>query len=132
MVAQVERGETYTVTASGITGGTPPNRSAANFDRDGAYTFETHVELGDIVVDNCNGESYGSFTVPMDAAIGLYRVRFLRTFSYSATDNGCLWSSSYGQSDDHTIEVVSMSVGVPESALSPVKLYPDPGAGTSR
>ncbi len=129
LVAQVQRGGTYTVTASGYTGGTPPNRLAANFDWDGDYSFETHVELANIVGDFCDTESTSSFTVPMDAAIGFSRVRFVKTFSYSAADNGCLWSSSFGQSEDYTIEVVDGTVGIAEDALSQFQLYPNPGNG---
>lgn len=129
MVAQVQRGVTYTVTASGFTGGTPPNRLAANFDWDGDYTFETHIELADITGDNCDTESTSSFTVPMDAVIGFSRVRFVKTFSYSATDDGCLWSSSFGQSEDYTMEVVASGVGIAENAIAQFQLYPNPGNG---
>lgn len=129
MVAQVQRGVTYTVTASGYTGGTPPNQLAANFDWDGDYTFETHVELANITGDNCDTESTSTFTVPMDAAIGFSRVRFVKTFSYNGSDDGCLWGSSYGQSEDYTIEVVSSGVGIAEHAPARFQLYPNPGNG---
>ena len=128
LVAQVEQGATYTVTASGVTGGTPPDRLAANFDWDGDYTFETHVELANITGDNCDTETTSSFTVPIDAVIGFSRVRFVKTFSYSAADNGCLWSSSFGQSEDYTIEVLA-STGIAKHDLGKFQLYPNPGNG---
>lgn len=128
LVAQVEQGATYTVTASGYTGGTPPNRLAANFDWDGDYTFETHVELADITGDNCSTETTGSFTVPLDAVIGFSRVRFVKTFSYNATDDGCLWGSSYGQSEDYTVQVLA-STGIAKHDPGKFNIYPNPGNG---
>lgn len=128
LVAQVEQGATYTVTASGFTGGTPPDHLAANFDWDGDYTFETHVELADITGDNCDTETTGSFTVPLDAVIGFSRVRFVKTFSYYATDDGCLWGSSYGQSEDYTIQVLA-STGIAKNEPGKFRIYPNPTNG---
>lgn len=128
MVAHLEAGATYTVIASGFTGETPPDHLAANFDWDGDYTFETHVELGDILGDNCDTETSGSFTVPMDAVIGASRVRFVKTFSYYADDDGCEWGSSYGQSEDYTVQVTPFT-GIREYADRPFKVSPNPGNG---
>ncbi|HEY0977293.1 MAG TPA: T9SS type A sorting domain-containing protein [Flavobacteriales bacterium] len=129
MTAHLEAGGTYSVTASGYTGGTPPNQLAANFDWDGDFIFETHVELADIVGDNCDTETTGSFTVPIDALIGTSRVRFVKTFSYDATDNGCAWFSSYGQSEDYTVEVQAAS-SIVERRDDLFRLLPNPSNGT--
>lgn len=128
VVAHLERGATYTVTASGYTGGTPPDHLAANFDWDGDYTFETHVELADILGDNCSTETTGSFTVPANAAIGASRVRFVKTFSYYADDTGCQWGSSYGQAEDYTVEV-ALSTGIADRGRRAFTVTPNPGRG---
>lgn len=128
LVAHLERGATYTVTASGYTGNTPPDHLAANFDWDGDYTFETHVELADITGDNCDTQTSGSFTVPADAAIGASRVRFVKTFSYYADDTGCQWGSSYGQAEDYTVEV-ALPTGIAERNSRVFTVAPNPGNG---
>lgn len=128
LVAHLERGATYTVTASGYTGNTPPDHLAANFDWDGDYTFETHVELADITGDNCDTQTSGSFTVPADAMIGASRVRFVKTFSYYADDTGCQWGSSYGQAEDYTVDV-ALPTGIAERNSRVFTVAPNPGNG---
>lgn len=129
IVADLEQGSTYVIRFTGITAGTPPNYVAANFDWDRDELFETHVEIGQITGDGCSDTLTGSFTVPADAALGLSRVRFVKTFSYNANDNGCDWSSSYGQAEDYSINVLPAGVGIADIHASAFKLYPNPSNG---
>lgn len=128
LVAHVAPGVTYTVSVQGNTAGTPPNYIAANFDWDGDQLFETHVELGQLNGGNCDTEMTGEFTVPADAVIGTSRVRFVKTFSYSADDDGCAWFSSYGQAEDYTIDV-STTAGIVDLNAVPLGLFPNPNDG---
>ncbi|HEX2615945.1 MAG TPA: T9SS type A sorting domain-containing protein, partial [Flavobacteriales bacterium] len=129
IVAHLVPGTTYTVTIRGNTAGTPPNHLAMNFDWDLDYTFETHVELDDLAGGDCDTDASGSFTVPLNATLGNSRVRIVKTFSYGADDDGCMWYSSYGQAEDYTVNVNSTTSGIAAVDGRAFGAYPNPTTG---
>src|SRR5690606_14315077 len=81
LVASVEQGGTYTISATGHTDGNFTNYITAFFDWDQDNVFETVVPLGSFVNTVCGTVISASVDVPADAALGQSRMRVVKNFS---------------------------------------------------
>lgn len=111
LVASVEQGGTYTISATGNTGGDWTNHIAAFFDWDQDNVFEVMVPLGSFSNTVCGTVVSATVEVPADAALGQSRMRVVKNFNVAPTD--ACGTYAFGQAEDYTVEV-SEHVAVPD------------------
>ncbi|MGB3526884.1 MAG: GEVED domain-containing protein [Flavobacteriales bacterium] len=103
LIASVEQGGSYTISATGNTNGPYTTYFTAFFDWDQNGSLETAVPLGSINDEVCTTVISAMVDVPADATLGQTRMRVVKSFNSSPTDP-CA-SYNYGQAEDYTVEV---------------------------
>src|SRR5690606_18107853 len=116
LVANVEQGGNYTISATGNTAGDFDTYITAYFDWDQDNVFETVVPLGFITNTVCGIVISAEVDVPEDAALGQSRMRMVKNFNAAPIDP--CGSYSFGQAEDYTVEV-SEHVAVPDCEGTP-------------
>lgn len=111
LVATVEQGGNYTISATGHTAGNFTTYITAFFDWDQDNVFEMSVPLGSINNTECNTVVSATVDVPADAALGQSRMRVVKNFNTAPTDP--CGTYNYGQAEDYTVEVTE-HVAVPD------------------
>src|SRR5690606_16768850 len=101
LVANVEQGGNYTISATGNTAGDFDTYITAYFDWDQDNVFETVVPLGFITNTVCGIVISAEVDVPADAALGQSRMRVVKNFNAAPIDP--CGSYSYGQAEDYTV-----------------------------
>lgn len=112
-IANVTKGNTYTMTLEGDTGGNYKNRFVvfADWNKDGTFdpTTETYVVEG--VLENSTGTDGKNVTVsiavPADATTGDTRLRVKKTYGANPYVDPCVPGSSFGQAEDYTLKIAS-------------------------
>lgn len=126
VVAHVVRNGNYTISATGNTAGSYTCHIVAFFDWDRNGVYETSINLGSIVGDNCTEVISASVDVPADAAIGMGRMLVVKNFS-TVPANPCS-NYTWGQAEVYSIEV-SDNVGVNEvTAANGWAIHPNPAS----
>ncbi len=126
LVAQVEQGQSYTISATGTTNGDYTNYISAFFDWNQDGIFDTVVPLGSFANHDCDTVITATVTVPADATIGLSHMRVVKNYD-EAPVNSCS-SYNFGQAEDYTVQVDIGSgiTGVP--AQQNLSVYPNPAS----
>ena len=111
LIAAVDQGGTYTISATGNTAGPYTTFITAFFDWDQNGSLETAVQLGSINSSVCDIVISATVNVPLDAALGQTRMRVVKSFNNPPTDPCGIYS--YGQAEDYTV-AVSSQTGTPD------------------
>ena len=120
--ANVSRGNTYTISVRGNTGGvdyTSYFRVYFDWNQSGTFDADEFYNIGSIVnSDGSTKTAVTSITVPAGALLGNTRMRVVKNFN-QYTD-ACS-EQTYGQAEDYTVNIVSgacATPGVQPTALS--------------
>lgn len=105
LVAAVDRGGVYTISATGTTDGPYTNYITAYFDWDqnGSFDLGSAVQVGTITSSVCDITITGTVNVPLTAALGLTRMRIVKNYNEVATDPCGIYN--FGQAEDYTVDV---------------------------
>ncbi|SKB66355.1 Por secretion system C-terminal sorting domain-containing protein [Soonwooa buanensis] len=112
-VATVTKGESYTMTLEGYTGGNYKNRFVvfADWNQDGTFdpTTETYVVEGILEASTgVDGKTVSvSIPVPADATTGNTRLRIKKTYGATPYVDPCVVGTSFGQAEDYILKVNS-------------------------
>lgn len=121
--ATVERGGSYTISATGNTAGPYTTYINAFFDWDQDQVFETMVELGSITDSDCETPVSATVEVPANAVLGTTRMRVVKNFNTAPADP--CDDYSFGQAEDYSVDV-TMGSGIREAASDGLALWPNP------
>lgn len=126
LIAQVEQGQSYTISTTGTSNGDYTNYFTAFFDWDQNGTFETIVPIGSITDHDCDTVITATVNVPADAPLGSSIMRVVK--NYDETPVNPCGSYDFGQAEDYTVQVDIGSgiAGVP--ALADLTVYPNPAS----
>lgn len=110
-IANVTKGETYTMTLEGNTSGNYKARFVvyADWNNDNTFdpTTETYVVQG--VLENSTGADGKSVSidipVPADAVTGNTRLRIKKTYGANPYVDPCVTGTSFGQAEDYTLKI---------------------------
>lgn len=127
--AQVVPGETYTVTLKGSTEGNYKNRFVVFIDwnQNGTFDETEKYSLTDVLENSTGVDSkYVSMdiTVPADAIPGNTRMRVKKTYGATVQEDPCVVGSSFGQAEDYSVNVGSLSIT--DITKTKVQAYPNP------
>lgn len=132
-VAQVTPGETYPITVKGTTEGDYFNKihvyvdwnQNGTFDESEIYSIENRLN-NSTGVDDVSVTT--NITVPADAVAGETRLRVKKEFVYNSNltgnNNPCADTSTFGQAEDYTVNVGSLSIS--DTSKSIIRAYPNP------
>ncbi|MFW2135387.1 GEVED domain-containing protein [Chryseobacterium sp. TY4] len=110
-IANVTKGETYTMTLEGFTGGNYPNRFVvfADWNKDGTFDPTTETYTVTDILENSTGldgkKVSISIPVPANATEGSTRLRIKKTFGSNPYVDPCVTGGSFGQAEDYTLKI---------------------------
>ncbi|HEY4538530.1 MAG TPA: GEVED domain-containing protein [Faecalibacter sp.] len=127
--ADVTPGMTYTMSLEGNTDGDFTNRFFVFIDWDQNGVFdENELYMPSTTLVNSTGNDGKTvtldITVPENAVQGTTRLRIKKTFNTTEYSNPCLAESSYGQAEDYSVNVGTLSTV--DTTKSSIKVYPNP------
>ena len=126
LVAEVEQGQSYVISAKGNTNGNYTTYITAFFDWNQDGIFETAVPLGSINNDVCDTVITATVNVPADATIGQSHMRVVKNYN-AAPVNPC-GSYSFGQAEDYTV-LVDIGQGITDvAARTDLSVHPNPAS----
>lgn len=131
MWAQVNQGQSYTLSVAGHTEGNYANSIRAYFDWDGDGSFETALLVGVLTNDNCMQMASTTVAVPANASTGLGRMRIIKHYDTNTPqpNDGCTAPSPYGQTHDYSVYVhPGTFAGIEEQSIHKWDLFPNPSA----
>lgn len=129
-IAEVNQGETYTITLEGYTGGSYTNNFAVFIDWDGNGVFDANETYTDAALSIANStgtdgiQATYDITVPADAVLGQTRMRVKKIFGTTNLADPCL-GASYGQAEEYTVNV-SPTMSINDQFGKKFNAYPNP------
>lgn len=128
IIANVETGNTYTITLEGNTGGEYENHFKVFIDWNQNMILDDDGEIYEIgTIFNSNGmdgeQATNEIEIPADALTGNTRMRVLKNFNPIL--QGPCGGYTYGQAEDYTINV-SATAGLDDRNESKFAFYPNP------
>ncbi|MBL7982253.1 MAG: T9SS type A sorting domain-containing protein [Flavobacteriales bacterium] len=122
-------GASYPISLEGYTGGEYINHFTVfvDFDQDGEFNTTSEMfEIGSI--ENSTGldgqAATGTIVVPTDAALGVTRMRIIKSASGSPVEP--CWSYEFGQVEDYTVNIADIGTGTFENTRLAFTAFPNP------
>jgi hypothetical protein len=128
VVGNMDTGQSYPISLEGYTGGEYINFFTVfiDFNQDGEFNTTTEMfEIGSI--ENSTGldgqAATGTITIPEDAALGVTRMRIIKSADVSPVDP--CWSYFFGQIEDYTV-VIDLFNSTTSAEQISMSVYPNP------
>ena len=131
--ANVDAGQSYTMTIEGNTGGAYDSNIVAFFDwnQNGILNDPGEVYEFTNILSNSTGadgiQVTHSIAVPSTALPGTTRMRVKKMYGTTNLSNPCL-GADYGQAQDYSINVTNVLSTQETSAKTTIKVYPNPAS----